>query len=201
MIARTCPVLNGRDHSMPQPKKAAVYPPELQKWLDAELIRRGFADYTQLAVDLVNQSKLIGKPVEASKSALGRYGKDLKLQLQSIKDTTRAMAAVAEALPDDAAQRSGATIAMIETGLFEVMYALRQADAQSDPGERLKLLTKAGKAVSELTRASVALKKYQEQVRAKVQAAADAVARIGKKGGLSKAGAEEIRRQILGIAA
>lgn len=32
--------------------KVHSLPPELKEWLDAELVRRGFGDYVQLAADL-----------------------------------------------------------------------------------------------------------------------------------------------------
>ena len=45
------------------------------------------------------------------------------------------------------------------------------------------------------------MKRHQIDIRDKAQAAADAAAKIGKKGGLSTAAVDSIRREILGIAA
>lgn len=48
--------------------KVHSLPPELKEWLDAELVKRGFGDYVQLAADLK------ARGAEVSKSALQRYG-------------------------------------------------------------------------------------------------------------------------------
>jgi hypothetical protein len=48
---------------------------------------------------------------------------------------------------------------------------------------------------------SISNNKWQEEVRAKAEAAANKVETLGKKGGLSAETAEAIRREILGIAA
>lgn len=58
----------------------------------------------------------------------------------------------------------------------------------------------AAKNIATLTRSSVGLKKFQLEVRAKAQAAADTVDKLAKKGGLTADTAAQIRREILGIA-
>jgi hypothetical protein len=46
----------------------------------------------------------------------------------------------------------------------------------------------------------VGLKKWQVEIRNQVKAVADRVARMAKKGGFSAKTADDIRREILGIA-
>jgi len=188
---------------MGQRSKIAQYPPELRQWLDAELVRRGFADYVQLAADLVEESKQLGKPVEASKSGLQRYGKNVERKLQAIKDSTAVARLVMEEAPDDADARSGALSAFTQEGLFNIILGIRELGESPDETDllrRAKLLSALTGNISKLTRSSVYQKKHQIEVRDKVQAAADVAAKIGKKGGLSKIAVDEIRREILGIA-
>ena len=62
-------------------------------------------------------------------------------------------------------------------------------------------LPKVARAVAELGRATVTQKKWQAEVRARAEAAAAAVEKIAKKGGLSAESVDQLRREILGIAA
>ena len=62
------------------------------------------------------------------------------------------------------------------------------------------MVAKAAKNIATLTSASTRLKEYQAKVKAKVQAAAEDVAKQAKKGGLSEESVEAIRKHILGIA-
>ena len=62
-------------------------------------------------------------------------------------------------------------------------------------------LPKVARAVAELGRATVTQKKWQAEVRARAEAAAAAVEKIAKKGGLSAESVDQLRREILVIAA
>ena len=185
---------------MGQRSKIREYPPELRDWLDSELVRRGFADYVQLAADLVKQGEQLGKAVEASKSGLQRYGKDLEHKLQAIKDSTAAARLIAKEAPDDADERSAALNALTQTELFNIIISIRELDDETDLLKRAKLLSALTGNISKLTRSSVYQKKHQIEVRDKVNAAAAAAMKIAKKGGISKAGADELFRVITGIA-
>ena len=65
---------------------------------------------------------------------------------------------------------------------------------------RIELLAKCGKGIADIAKASINQKKWQLEIREKTEKAAEAVASIVKKGGLSQSAADEIKRQILGIA-
>lgn len=106
----------------------------------------------------------------------------------------------ADTLPDDADLRSAAAMSLVQTEIFNVMVAMQEAGEETDPSERLKLMARAAKPLAELSRASVNQKKWEATVRDKVQSAADAAARIARKGGLTAASVDEIRKSILGIA-
>jgi len=175
--------------------KIEQLPSELKEWLNAELIRRGFGDYKQLAIDLKERG------ADASKSGLHRYGSNLERKLSAIRASTEAAALIAKSAPDDADLRSAAVISLIQTEVFDVLVALQDAEREESPMQRAKLLSAVAKNVATLSRASVHQKRHEIEIRAKVKTAADAAMRVAKKGGISKAGADELFRVITGIAA
>lgn len=174
--------------------KVAGLPPDVRAWLDKALADRNFSDYEDLERLLAERGFTIGK------SSIHRYGQKLEAKLAAVKASTEAARAIAEAAPDDADLRSSATISLVQTGIFNVLVLLQEAQ-EAAPEDQLKILSRAAKSVAELSRASVNQKKWETVVREKVKAAADAVERIAKKGGLSAKSAAEIRKSILGIAA
>ena len=64
---------------MPRRSKVHELPAELKEWLDAELIKRGFGDYVQLAADLK------ARGADVSKSALQRYGSPFDRRMDQLK--------------------------------------------------------------------------------------------------------------------
>ena len=185
---------------MPRRGKISQLPKEIRDWINRTLIERNFSGYEQFTADANQKLKELGYEFTFGKSAAHRYGSQLERRIAAIKASTEAAVMIADAAPDDEDKRSGAVVSMIQTEIFETILKLQEADA-ADPAERVKLLSAAAKNIATLTRASVNLKRFQSEVKAKVRAVADAAAKIGRKGGLSKAGVEEIRREILGIAA
>lgn len=145
-----------------------------------------------------------------SRAAVHRYGQKLERRLSAIRASTEAAKLIQAQAGDDQDARSEALTALVQTELFEAILALQEADdvelpegasADEIASARVDLLSKAARNIATLTRSSVALKKYQAEVRAKAQAAADTVDKLAKKGGLTAETAEQIRREILGIAA
>lgn len=179
---------------MGQRSKVTQLPPDVRAWLDFTLAEKNFTGYEEFAAELAARGFTIGK------SSIHRYGSNLEKKLGAIKASTEAARMIANSAPDDADQRSAAVISMIQTEMFEVLVSLQAAEAAEDPVQRAKLLSAVAKNVATLSRASVNQKKHELEVRGKVQAAADAAAKIGKKGGLSTSAVDEIRREILGIA-
>lgn len=179
---------------MPKRSKIATLPADVRAWLDKALADSNFSDYQLLEMTLADKGYTIGK------SSIHRYGQQLESRLAAVKASTEAARAIAAAAPDDADLRSAAVMSLVQTDTFNVMVALQEAGAEDDPAGRLKLLAKAAEAIAKLSRASVNQKKWEAEVTAKVQAAADAAAKIARKGGLSATSVDEIRRSILGIA-
>ncbi|WKE65062.1 DUF3486 family protein [Gallaecimonas kandeliae] len=100
-----------------------------------------------------------------SRSALGRYGQKLEQRLSAIRASTEAAKIIRAHAGDREDARSEALTAMIQSELFESIMALQEAsDEDVNPAERIGLLSKAAKNIATLTRSSVALKKYQEDI-------------------------------------
>lgn len=177
---------------MPARAKVMQLPDEVRQALDKKLAANGFGDYVGLSEWLASQGFEIGK------SALGNYGKALQDKLDAISASTKAAVMLNDLFPDDADQQGAATMRLVQTDLFNVMVALQEA-AGADPADRVKLLAKAAKAIAEVSRASVNQRKWQDVVRSRVKAAADAVGKIAKSGGMPEAQQHEIINAILGI--
>ena len=165
--------------------KVHSLPPELKEWLDAELVKRGFGDYVQLAADLK------ARGADVSKSALQRYGSPFEQRMAQRKMASEQARAVVAAAPDEEGAVNEALMRLVQEHLFKLLMA---EEGEFD-------LPKVARAVAELGRATVTQKKWQAEVRARAEAAAAAVEKIAKKGGLSAESVDQLRREILGIAA
>lgn len=179
---------------MARASKVRQLPDELRAQLEAELVKRGFTGYEDLKKWLADRGIAIGK------SSIQRHGANLERRLAAIKASTEAAKLIATEARDDADHRSGAVISMIQTEVFDVLVALQEVDGERDQMKRAKLLSTLAKNVATLSRASVAQKRHEIEIRAKAEAAADKVARLAQKGGLSGSTVETIKREILGIA-
>lgn len=97
-----------------------------------------------------------------SRSALGRYGKQLSERLDAIRASTEAAKIIANNAEDSADARSEALTALIQTELFDAIMALRRAaNEDEDLGKRVELVSKAGKDIATLTRSSINLKRFR----------------------------------------
>lgn len=179
---------------MPRQSNIDKLPAELRQTLDKLLLDNNFGSYTAIA-DYFKE-----RGYSLSKSSVHRHGQKLDRRLQAIKASTDAAKLLAEQVEDTENHLSGSVISLVQSELFETLLNLQDADVEDDPAERMKLLSNAAKSIAEVSRASIANKKWQVEVRAKAEVAAHKVADIARKGGLSADTAETIRREILGIA-
>ena len=140
---------------MPKRSKAEGLPKALKDWLDGELVRRGFADYEQLAAELKKQG------ADVSKSSLHRYGSKFEERMAQLKVSTEQARAVVAASPDDEGAMNEALIRLTQDKLFQVLV-----DIEVDP-ESVNL-GKLTKSIADLARSSVTQKRWQLDVRAKV---------------------------------
>lgn len=170
-------------------------PPEIRGWLDKTLTDGNFSGYALI------EEALRDRGYQISKSALHRYGQHVERRFAAIRASTEVARMLTEGAADAQDVRSEAIIALVQTEMFEGILALQEATGTDvDPKERLSLLSAAAKNIATLTRASVNLKKFQTEVRARAESAATAVEKIAKKGGLSTDSVATMRREILGIA-
>jgi hypothetical protein len=180
---------------MPTPSKIELLPEEIRAELNRRLVKHAFADYEALAAWLAEQGFQIGK------STVHRYGQKLERKLEAIRASTEAARSIADAAPDDADLRSAAVMSLVQTEIFDVLVNLQEAtDEDVDQVTRVKLLSQAAKNIATLSRASVHQKKWQAELHERVQAAANDVERIARKGGLSDETIKQIRSQLMGIA-
>lgn len=170
---------------MPPRSKVASLPKSVKTWFDKALVENNFSDYEALAEELASRGFSI------SKSALHRYGQDFESKLSALKMASEQARAVVAAAPDEEGAVNEALMRLVQEHLFKLLMT---------DGDKMDL-PKVAKAVAELGKASVVQKKWQAEFREKAEAAASRIEKIAKKGGLNQATVDEIRREILGMAA
>lgn len=175
---------------MPQRPAVQKLPDAVRLGLETRLVAGGFAGYEALAAWLQEQG------FEISKSSIHRYGQALEHKLAAIKASTQAAQLIAEAAPDEADARSAAVISLVQTDLFEALLSLQEAEGAEDPAERVKLLSQAARGIAEASRASLAQKRWQDEVRRKLDAL-EAQAKGGARA-LDAATLKAVREQLYG---
>ena len=178
---------------MPRRSKVYALPPELKAWLDDELVKRGFADYVQLAADLR------ARGADVSKSALHRYGSPFEQRLAQIKMASEQARALVDAAPDDDDKLGAAVTRLAQEKIFNL---LMEMDIDADDVDVNKLFRNA----AEIGKASVTQKRLSLQVRAAIEEAArkKALAEAARKvdetakaQGLSAANVKALRDAIV----
>lgn len=178
---------------MPAPSKISLLPEDVRRELEDLIVSNGFGGYVQLAEWLAEKGYSIGK------SAVGAHGKSLERRLATIKASTEAAKLITAVAPDDADERSNAIISLVQTEIFESLMALREAEEEDDPAERIALLGAAAKNIATLTRASVARNKWAQEMRAKLDAAREEVRKLGTGAGVSAETMAAIDRRLQGM--
>ncbi|MCW5657434.1 MAG: DUF3486 family protein [Burkholderiaceae bacterium] len=179
--------------------KIAQLPEEIRAWLHKAIVERGFGDIVALTEELNALCKQGGVAISIGKSAVGEESKKVKRAQEAIRATTEAAKLIAESSRDDSDSRSEAAIALVQSQVFDLLLELREADDEADPVERMKVMTKVAKSLSEMSRARVNQAKWRTEVEGRAKAAADKVAKLAKKGGMDAGTVAEIRASILGI--
>lgn len=170
---------------MPPRSKVGTLPAEVKAWLDQALVENNFSGYEALSAELAERGYSIGK------SALHAYGQSFEDRLSRLRMASEQAKAVVTAAPDEEGAVNEALMRLVQEHLFNLLMT---------EGGKVDL-PKVAKAVAELGRASVVQKKWLAEVKARAEVAAQAVEKIVRKGGLNAETVNEIRRQILGVAA
>ena len=162
--------------------KIDALPADIRGELNQELLARNFSDYDGLARWLGQRGYAV------SKSSIHRYGSKFELRLEQVRIATEQAEAFVGALPDDQGAVSDATIRLFQEKIFQLMVVGEEGS--------LKDLAAAGRAVAEVTRASVTIR--QERRKA-IADAADAAGEIARQQGLTADTAAAIRAAIEGV--
>lgn len=184
---------------MPPRGKIAQLPEDLRAWLRTAIVERGFGDILALTDELNALCKEGGVAITIGKSAVGEESKRIKRAQESIRATTEAAKLIAESAPDEADDRSAAAMAIVQSEVFELLLQIRESEDMPDPVARLDVMNEAALGLSRLSRSRVNQSRWKVEVEARTKAAAEAVSKIAKKGGLTTAQQAEIRASILGI--
>lgn len=165
---------------------------EVKAWLDKSLVAGNFSGYHCLEEELKARGFQIGK------SSIHRYGSKLERRLAAVKASTEAARALAEGAPDEQDHKSAAVISLVQSDLFEALLSLQEAGDEDDPGERVKLLSRAAKGIAEVSKASIGQKKFAAEIRKKaLEEAAEKIEKTAKAAGVSAEAIQAIRRDVL----
>lgn len=153
---------------MPPPSKIDQLPPQVRHELDQRLIAAAFGGSVALSEWLAEQG------YEISKTTVNERAKKLKRRLAAISASTEAMKLVAEAAPDETADRSNAIISLVQTDMFEALVEFQEAAAEDTeeitPAQRIALYGKTAKSIAELTRAAISREKFAADIRDQARA-------------------------------
>ena len=181
---------------MPRPSAFDAMPPTERLAFAQEFERRNFRDLDGMVEWLAERGWEVGR------GAVWRAGGKVKRRLEAVRNSTEAARMIAEAAPDDADLRSAAVISMVQSEMFELLLNLQEADEADDPAARVELMAKAAKGRADLSRASIAQKKWQEQVRAKLdKLEREASSPTEGKRRLDAESLRAVRQEIYGLAA
>lgn len=172
---------------MPPRSKVDQLPEQIREELNRRLIGSGFSSYEEHAAWLAEQG------FEIRKSSVHRYGAGFEEKCRALKVVTEQARAIVAESPDDDNAVNAALIKLAQEKAFNVLM-----DLELDP-ETIEF-PKLMRAIADMGRASVQQAKHMAEVKARAREAADAAAKIAKKGGLSADVVAELRSKILGIA-
>lgn len=184
---------------MPRVSKIAKLPENLRTWLRRAIVERGYGDIVGLTEELNALCKEGGVAITLGKSAVGEESKRIKRAQEAIRATTEAAKLIAEAAPDDGDNRSMAAMAIVQSEVFELLLQVRESETMTDPVDRLAVMNDAALGLSRLSRSRVNQARWNTEVQAKAQLAADKVGKLARKSGADPKTVAEIRATILGI--
>ena len=176
---------------MPARSKIDQLPPEIRQEFEKKLLSDGFRNYTEY------ETWFAERGFEISRSAAHRFGQEFQARCEDVKMSTEMAKSLVGVAGDDEGNLNEATIRLIQTMTFDLL--LKAKKDENDNYDIADILPKIGVMVAKLSKASVDQKKYATEVKGRANKAADEVVTAIKKGGMSEATAEEIRKKILGI--
>jgi hypothetical protein len=181
-----------------QPSLIDQLPNTTKAELDKKLIESGFSGYRELSQWLTDQG------FEICKSSIGKYGKGFKDRLAALKLSHDFAIAYKEALPDDLGARGQVLNELAQDSLFNLLLQLQRRAQDLGDGDDLsgisKLLSTTTRAIADVNRSDVAVRKYAADVRAKQEAKFSELQVEGVEQGISPEFMRRIKTEVLGIA-
>lgn len=177
---------------MAQRSSVEKLPTDVRHELERKLADNGFGNYTELANWLKSQGWQI------SRSAVHRYGAKVQKRFASIKASTEAARLIAEGASDEGDTRSEALVAMVQTELFDALVEIGDMDNLTAV-EKFNMIAKASKNVASLTSASTRLKKFQTELKDKMDKAFAEIEQQNKQGTLDEHTLKRIRTEVYGL--
>jgi len=149
-------------------------PAALKAELERLLADRSHGGYEALSAWLAEQGFEVGK------SSIHRFDTRVQRVMERIRASTEAARLIAKASPDDADEHSAAVIRMVQSSLFDAMASLSDAAEESDPAEKVRVLSQAARAIAEASRASIGQKRWQDEVRQRLDEIERTAGRSGR---------------------
>jgi hypothetical protein len=175
-------------------------PPEIRSQLEQRLIANGFSDYRDLSEWLAQQGYAI------CKSSLHKYGKSFEDRLSTLKLSHDFAMAYKQALPDDAGARSEVLTDLAQDTLFNMILQLNNKanllDDDADDSELTSLstiLSKVTRAIGDINRSSVTVKRYAAEIKAKQTAKFNELESEGSKSGINAEFMHRLKTEVLGL--
>ena len=172
---------------MPPKNKVYTLPEAIRAWLDETLAGNGGQQFAAL------EEQLAAKGFKISDSALQRYhAGDLAPRLKMLKLATESARTVAAAMGENDGTMLEALTGLCQERLFSL---LMEVDPENVDGA---ILAKLARAISDLARASINVKKHVAEAREKaLRDAAEVVGKAAARAGISEETITTIRRDVL----
>ncbi len=184
------------------PPRAAItaLPDAILSGLNARLVDNSFADYDGLAVWLQEQGYQI------SRSAVGRYGADLKGKMEKSMARARERMEIAKALRGASDDEKAALMEANEMVAMDQIMDMFEEVSGLEIGDRMAAVPKLVRAIAYLNRSAIGSAKWKKEfeVEARRQAreeATEKAADVARRTGLSADAIAAFKREMLGVPA
>jgi hypothetical protein len=182
---------------MPPRNAVSQLPDSLKSELDRRIIESNFSGYRDLSDWLDREGYYI------CKSSLHKYGRDFESRLAALKLSHDFAIAYKESLPDDAGARAEVLTELAQDSLFNLLIQLQKRAQDLDDDDDLsgisKLISTTTRAISDVNRSGVTVKKYSADIKAKQEAKFREMESIAEKGGLDLEFLQRVKTEVLRI--
>jgi len=159
---------------------------------------KNFADFDGATTEINAILEQGGYEVTLSRSVVHRQAQKLKKILDGIRDTQEASKFIMEAFPDEDKTTSQANLRMLNDSLFKLQIEVSElnGDEKMTPYAKSNILRNIGEALTKITRADVAVSKYKNELKEKLDAK---FGEISPRTGIDMETLRVIREEIYGI--